>query len=461
MSTTFDVVFEEQILSRALRDVSYLKRAARICDVHHFGTKHHAWIWKQIRDVWDTYREPCSPKMLVARAKREFADADDRAPYLQLAKKLLKKKPKAAASALDELSIFVRFVNAQLALEKSAKALEGGNLDDVYDTMRTVGQRDLKPREYTQVRWIEEFAERQSERKHRREHPEEYTAIPTGLKRLDRIVTGVQLGELALVLGTTGRGKSVFLNNLAYHAMKVGYNVAYFGFEMPARQIAMRQDARWLQMAYKKFKDYDFTPSELRDIDRRLKRMKTKWAGRFQIFSMPVRSATINTVRGALDDARIESGFRAQLLILDSADHLLPDGKSESFRLDQANVYWGSKRLAEEDGYAVWSSTQAGKEYVNKTATAEAASESYDKGRIADLMLTLNEPKKHSRATTVVDDDEEDDDADDDDDISVATEGRYLEAHLAKYRDGESRISIPLDAQFSKMMITEAGDSED
>ena len=352
----------------------------------------------------------------------------------------------------------MRFVNAQLALEKSAKALEGDKIDDVYDIMRQVSQRDLRPREYTRIRWIEEFAERQAERKHRREHPEEYTSIPTGFKRLDRIITGVQLGELALVLGTTGRGKSIMLTNLAHHAMSRGYKVAYFGFEMPARQIAMRQDARWLQIAYKKFKDYEFSPSELRDINRRLKRMKGKWKGRFEIFSMPVRSADINTVRGALDDARIESGFRPQLLLFDSADHLKPTGKQESFRLDQANVYWACKGLAEEDGYAIWSSTQAGKEYATRIATAESASESYDKGRISDLMISLNEPKKNSRATKVVDDDE--DDTEPEDSMSEATRGRYLEMHLAKYRDGESRISIPLDAEFEKMMIQEAGTPE-
>ena len=336
----FDLAFEEQVLARSLRDVAYLKRAARICDVHHFGTKHHAWIWKQMREVWDAYREPCTPRMLVARAKREFGDPEDRAPYIQLAAKLVKKKPRSAAASLDEMSRFVRFVNAQLALEKSAKALEDEKLDTVYETMRTVSQRDLKPREYTRVRWIEEFEERQAERKRRKEHPEDYTSIATGFKRLDRVIGGVQLGELALVLGTTGRGKSVFLNNIAYHAMKTGYKVAYFGFEMPARQIAMRQDARWLKIAYKKFKEYEFAPSELRDIDRRLKRMRTKWQGRFEIFSMPVRSADINAVRAALDDAYSEDRFRAHLLIFDSADHLLPVGKSESFRLDQANVYW-------------------------------------------------------------------------------------------------------------------------
>ncbi|MGW8178188.1 MAG: DnaB-like helicase C-terminal domain-containing protein [bacterium] len=454
----FAIEFEEEVLARSIRDVMYLKKASRVLDAHHFGTKHHSWVWKQIRDIWDTYREPTTGKMLLVRAKRDFPDKDDRKPYLELCRKLLKLKPKAAASALDELSKFVRAVNAQLALEKAATALEKDKLDEVYDTMRQVGERDLKPREYTRVKWIEGFEERQAERKHRREHPEEYVSIPTGMARLDRIITGIQIGELGLVLGTTGRGKSIMLTNLAYYAVSRGYPTAYFAFEMPARQIAMRQDARWLQMPYRKFKEYDFSPSELRGIKARLDKMRPRFSDKFQIFSMPVRSADINAVRQALDDARIEDGFKPQLLLFDSADHLLPTGRSESFRLDQANVYWGCKGLAEEDGYAIWSSTQAGKEFATRTATAEAASESYDKGRIADIMVSLNEPRKHSRATKVLD---EDDDEDDDEETMAPTaRGKFMELYLAKYRDGASKLTIPLDAELEKMLISEIGPEE-
>lgn len=450
-----DIAFEEEILARALRDVTYLKRAARVLDEHHFATKAHSWVWKSIRATWDTYREPATPKLILARAARDFPDDEKRGPYLELASRLFKLKPTSASAALDELSVFVRTVNAQLALEAAAGDLERGKLDDVYAHLRKVSQRDLKPREYTQISWIEEFEKRQAERKHRREHPEEYTAIPTGLKRLDKVITGVQLGEVALVMGTTGRGKSVWLTNIAYNAVRCGWPTAYFGFEMPARQIAMRQDARWLQIAYNKFKDFNFTPSELAYVETRLKKMRKRFKSKFEIFSMPVRSADINTVRAALDDARIEKGFVPKLVILDSPDHMIPVGRAESYRIDQANIYWAVKGMAEEDGYAVWASTQAGKEFENKVATAESASESYDKARIADLIFTLNEPKKHSRATKIVD--EEDDDEAEDESKTPAAVGRYMEGFLAKYRDGASKFSIPLDAQLEKMMIMEAG----
>ncbi len=453
-----DISFEEEVLARSMRDVNYLKRASRVLDEHHFGTKQHSWVWKVTRSTWDKYRELPSAKLLLLTAKHDFAEDEKRQPYLELASRLLKLKPETSASALDELSRFVRTVNAQIALEKSAGFLEKGKLDDLYAAMRHVSSRDFKPREYTQIRWIEEFSKRQDERKHRREHPELYTCIPTGLRRLDKIIGGLQIGEVGLVIGTTGRGKSIMLNNLAYSAIRAGHPTAIFGFEMPARQIAQRMDARWLQIAYQKFKEYNFTPSEFRYIEMRLKKMRKKFRDQLQIFSMPVRSADVNTIRNALEDAKHENGFVPKLVLLDSADHLNPLENMKDMRLNQASVYWEVKGLAEEDGYAIWSSTQAGKEYASRTATAEATSESYDKARIADLILSLNEPKRETRATKIVEEDESGDDVAED---KPVTAGRYMELFLAKYRDGASKITIPLDAQLEKMMVSEAGLDEE
>ncbi len=458
MTFKIDIAYEEQVLARSMRDTNYLKRAARVLDEHHFGTKQHSWLWKTVRSTWDRHRERASAELILSSAKRDFPDDDKRQPYLELASKLIKTKPSKSSSALEELSLFVRTVNAQIALEKQATLLEKGKIDELYECMRQVSKRDFKPREYTQVKWIEEFEKRQEERKHRREHPELYTSIPTGLGRLDKVIGGLQLGELGLIMGTTGRGKSVMLTNIAYHAIRCGWPTAIFGFEMPARQIAQRQDARWLQIPYLKFKEYDFTPSELKYIKMRLRKMRPKFADKLQIFSMPVRSADINSIRNTLEDAKHEDGFAPKLIILDSADHLNPLENMKDMRLNQASVYWECKGLAEEDGYAIWSSTQAGKEYATKTATAEATSESYDKARIADLILSLNEPKRETRATKISDEDESEGEESSETPITI---GRYMEAFLAKYRDGASKITIPLDAALEKMMISEAGVDEE
>ena len=453
----FDKAFEEAVLSKALKDASYLKKAARILDDHHFNTPQHAWVWSKIKSTWNEYREVITKRLLIAKTKEDFTKSEDREPYVELARRLSKSKPKAADASLEELSKFVRAVNAQISLEQAAKSLERGDLEKTYETLRQLASKDLKPREYSHVQWIEGFEERQADRKRRKEHPEDHKVVPTGFKTLDGIIGGIQPGELGLILATTGKGKSILLNNFLYTAVKKEFNGVYFAFEMPAKQVAMRQDARWLGIPYKKFKNYDFSTKELRSIDRRYKKVKSKWENKAHILSLPIRGADMNSVRAALDDLQQDFGFRADVIFMDSGDHLKATRRYESFRLEQAAVYWDMKALAEDEGYGIWSSTHAGREWADSVATSEATGESYDKARIADMVISLNTPKDHSRSTKSK---IESDDGDEEESTEKAG-GEEVNLFLAKYRDGVSRRTIPMDADFSRILIEELETSEE
>ena len=463
----FDLEFEDAVLAQALRDEGYLKRASRVCESHHFGTKEHAWLWGVIHSVWSEYRERTPGKLVAARAAADFPEKDKRKPYLILARRLFKHKPVGPLAALDELSRFVRLVNAQLALEKGAEALEKGDVEACEQAMVSGSRSAVKERNYTHISWIEGFEERQATRKYEKEHPEEFTVIPTGIPRLDKALSGgARLGELGLMMGTTGRGKSIGLNNLVHTAISRSFPSVYFGMEMPARQIAMRHDARWLEMRYDQFKGYDFKPSELREIKGRLARGTKQYANQFHIISMPVRSASILDLRAVLDDLKAEHDFKPKLIIVDSGDHLrCTDKGMDSYRLQQAAVYWDMKRLAEEDGYMIWSSVQAGKEWAERIAMAEAASESYDKARIADLVVSINDPNARGRRRKSVEIETggtDDDDVEAEEVEGIVTPGVCrMEAWLAKYRDGLSKLRIPLDCDFSRMMVKEAEEIDD
>lgn len=462
----FDIEFEDEILSAALRDDAFLKRAARICEAHHFGTPEHSWIWKTIHDVWKSYHERATGKLIVAKARAEFKDPKKRKPYISLATKLIKGKPVHPKAALDELGKFVRSVNLQIALEKSAKALDDGKLDEAESAVQTATRGVAKERKYSHVQWVEEFDDRQASRKYEKEHPDEFRVVPTGLPTLDaKLGGGSRIGELNLVMGTTGRGKSVFCTNVTQAAVSRAINTLYIGTEMPARQLAARQDSRWTQLRYDQFKKYDFSPSELRQIRDRLKRETKRFKNRLHIISYPVRSASIDDIYGALEDLQTEHGFRPDLIVMDSGDHLRStDTSLKDYRLQQADVYWELSRLAEESGHVVWSSVQAGKEYANQTATAEGTSESYDKARIADLIVSLNDPLAGKRGKKV-EIEEEDPDEDDEDELEGEIVGdpgmKKLELFLAKYRDGESKLKIPIDGDFARMTLRESKPKEE
>lgn len=447
----FDVTFEDAILGEALRAPEFLSRAWRVLEGHHFSGRPRIWLWTAISARWKATKELLTPSLAKAALLRDVDDDDKRAPYLELLIRLYRSPPRSPAGALEELVKFAGLVDLQIGLERAAESLEKGDVDAARKAI-TPTLVDRRLRRYSLVSWFEEFDERQAAREHEAKHPETFKVVPTGWKRVDAAMSGgARGGELGLIMGTTGRGKSIGLNNIAMAALKRKFNVAHFAFEMPASQVATRADSLWTSVPYNRFKSWSLAPSDLELIRRRRASDAARFTGKYKIASFPVRTATVQDLVAALDDFIDEFGWRPDVLIVDSADHLISrDFKGESFRIQQADVYWAVKGLAEERKLVAWSSVHAGREWAARTATAEATSESYDKARIADTVISLNEPNKR-RHVEVSDDAEEDTEELED----FAPEPAKLELFLAKYRDGESRLKVAMNADFTRMRLAE------
>lgn len=460
-----DLEFEEMVLSASLRSDTYLQTAARTARGHHFATKHHTWVWEVLEASWNQNRERPTIGMFVEEARRAFKKVEERRGYLELLHKLIKEKPKSPKNALKYLTRFVAKVQYHKVTETLADALEAEDLEAAQKAFQAGTRVTAAERRYKHVRWMEEFEDRQARRKYEASHPGEFRVIPTGWPSLDRVLAGgVRTGEVALMMGTTGRGKSIAMNNIANRAVKAGFSVVIVGFEMGASQIAMRQDSTWSGYGYEKFKTYKFKPSEIRMLKLKRERMAKRFGNKLHILSFPVRSANIQDVGSALQDLKDEWSFKPDLVILDSADHLLAiESSKESFRLQQSEVYWSAKRLGEENNFAIWSSTHAGREWSDKIATAEASSESYDKSRIADLVASLNDPFAKGRRMKVIEVSGEEDEEEEAEIIGYAKGNgpRTLKIHLAKYRDGDSQFSFEVKADFARMRITEVKKRKD
>lgn len=456
----FDVDFEEQILAQCLKDKSYLQCAQGLLKSHHFSTHQHSWIWDAIQENWTKNAELLAPKLLLSIANRKYPDSSERKPILQLAAKIFKLDPEAPQSSLNELSQFTRYVTLQSAFEVGLKHIEKGDITKAWDVIKASTAKDFDRKQYDIVSWIEEFEKRLQDAKERRDNPDKFPFIKTGFKKLDGVIDGIQSGQLGLVIATTGMGKSITLNHLGYHGILQNYNVLHVSLEMGVQLVAMRYDSRFTGVLHKKFKLFGFDKDDLELIEAKLKKNKERFSNKLKIVSMPVRTCNLNNLRTLLEDVR-QSGFEPDLMIVDSADHMVGIGRFESTRLEHAQIYWGLKGLAEEESLPIWTSTQAGKEWEEKTIhRTGAASESYDKERICDIGISLNDIPATSRAskvTVVKEGEDETVDAVEESEVQIESAlGKFMEMVLVKYRDGESRIKIPVEAEFSRMLIKDA-----
>jgi len=450
-----DIEFEREVLSQCLKDPIYLRDAAPILKRRHFELKEHSWIWEVILKTWREFSEIPKVKKFVSEANRSFPDDDDRIPYLKTLKQIVDYDITSPDSSLDELRRFVRAAELEITLNKTVSFMEKGDWDSAYDPIVELVRNDLKSRSYTVSRWAEEANERQKEREDRKLHPDRYKTIPTGFRTIDRRIVGMQEGEFGLILGFTGRGKSIFCNHIGFQAICRGYNVVHFSTEMVADRVAQRYDSRFSGIEYKTFKHYLFNQEELENYNKLIQQGKKRFEGRLRIISTPLRYCDINMIRTALDDMLVEmKGNKIDMVIVDSGDHMQTIGNVENYRLSQANVYTDLKNLADEFGYVVWSTAQVGREWENKIATASSVSESLDKARLADLVLSINEPQNRSAKFSVIkkdNGDKEDMSADDIDDIKHGD----LEICVSKVRDDESKFSFRVESDLSRMLIRE------
>lgn len=67
------------------------------------------------------------------------------------------------------------------------------------------------------------------------------TGVPSGFKDLDELTSGFQPGDLIIIGGRPGMGKTAFALNITQHlGVELGEPVAFFSLEMSKEQVAMR-----------------------------------------------------------------------------------------------------------------------------------------------------------------------------------------------------------------------------
>ena len=446
----YDKEFEADVLAQCLIDSKFMRAAALVLDQIHFVVPEHAWIWKVMREQWLATSELAHPALFRSRIDSEPVTESDKRVKLDTILRIFKRAPKAPRTSLEELRRFTRAVRLQTAIESSIKLQEKGKWDEAWEPVRNAIRSDIQRSDYQVTHWAEEFQIRQGERRHRRENPSQYKCIPTGLRRLDRVITGASEGELCGIMAVTNRGKSILAMNFGFSAVTRGYGVIHFSTEMGHRKVAQRYDSRFTRIAYRKFKQFDFSDTELSELDRIFQTSSKRFAGRLKIVSTPLRACTIDMLRSAIDALRADMS-RLDMIIVDSGDHLQARGRFEKAYQAEASNFWDLKDLAEELQVPFWVTLQAGRDFETKIASTAAAAGSYDKSRICDLLISINEIAAAKDASSIVFRSEAKSEA-----LPDQTKGlKKLKLYLAKNRDDISRTIIPIEADLSRMLIQE------
>lgn len=201
---------------------------------------------------------------------------------------------------------------------------------------------------------------------------------------------GLPPGSLGFFLAPTNGGKSSALIQLGHDAALKGHNVLYVSAELSEDMIKRRFDACMTGIPIHNVKKE--AGSVRAAILSSPQYIAT--AQRIQVVEVPMGVARPSDIELVIERLK-KRGFLTNLLIVDYADNLRSQRKTEQYRLELVSIYTDLRAIAQRQHLVIWTASQmndAGTEAAEKKGgiiTIRHVNESRGKIQISDLCVAV------------------------------------------------------------------------
>ncbi len=269
----------------------------------------------------------------------------------------------------------VSFLRLSLEMtEDLVTLIDEGKDDEVRKAAKKIALLGSGKKRVYAGEYLEDAEERESIIKARRMKKD--VGIPTGIRLFDKATGGVMNGELAILAGETGIGKSIALENFGVHAWLNDLNVLYFSIEMTKTTIQFRIDSRLTGLKYMKFRLGDFDDKDLLLWKKEIRKLKAIKDNYFEIICLP-RGCTSLDIESEAERIQDVHGQKLDLIIVDYLNIMNPNGIMKIASKDwqaQSLIASELKELAVDfrnEGIAIWTGNQVtdegeGKSFIRK-----------------------------------------------------------------------------------------------
>ena len=372
--------FQESIVHALLVDHSFSEQMSEVIKFEYFDQKYLQFIVERIFKYHLKYKAFPTMPLLASIVRDELKVGSDKLLAQQIVEYLINiraNKNLGDLGFVKEKSLdFCRKCALKEAMEKSIDLMESEKYDAIVDVMKkavTVGTTPSLGHDF--------FEDSEA-----RFQPTIRNAIPTGISELDCreiLDGGVGTGELAIVIASTGVGKSHFLVQVGAHALTKGINVVHYTLELSETLTGKRYDSHLCNI------DFNDIPENKELILKTYEDHKDDW-GRLIIKHYPANMPTIQTLRAHLERCATK-GFIPGLIIVDYADIMRSSRQYDSLRHELKLVYEELRAFADELHLPVWSASQSNKEGASSDVVdLSNMSEAYGKAMVADIVLSLS-----------------------------------------------------------------------
>jgi replicative DNA helicase len=362
--------FQVKTLSCLVNDREFLQQVSDIVKPDFFDSEANKWVVKTTLEYFDDFKT--TPTMEVFKV--ELDKIKNEVVQVAVKEQLKEVYHSTKANDLDFVKeTFIDFCKNQTlksALLRSVDLLELGDYDDIrnlIDNALKAGTEKSVGHDY-----LEQLEDRYKE--------DARHTIPTPWDQINTLMCGgIGNGDLGLIVGNPGGGKSWALVDIGALAVRLGYTVFHYTLELSDVYVGRRYDARFTEIPVG---DLTLHKGKVRDTIDELR-------GNLIIKEFPAGQAGLNTIEAHIEKCEGQ-GIKPDMIILDYAD-LLKGGRSKEKRERLDDIYTNLRGLATAKKLPIWTVSQ-----VNRTASREniiqgdRISESYGKIMIVDFAMSLS-----------------------------------------------------------------------
>jgi len=258
----------------------------------------------------------------------------------------------------------------------------------IFQAQSVLSGEDMKVTDY-----VNTYEERQEKRKLYRDNPNLNPVIKTGITQLD-VQFQLKAPMIVDFMAPFKRYKSVFLNAFGYAALLQGYNVLHVVYENSKDLTMSRYDSMFSELNYYRVDNAVLTPDEKRKMDAMFEWMG-RWHNRLKLIKSTPKKTNMFDIEEICINEYERTGFKEDVIILDYVNIMGPSVKSREERIDQEQILWDIKQVAERRNSLVLTATQS-----NMSGVAEGRLSDTSRGKsigisqALDLSIAIDQTKE-------------------------------------------------------------------
>ena len=419
MSTEFIVT--EELQAKVLAFMVHNPEFAEVSKVHLtqelFSNKALQWFFTAIETAPIHLSAAALREELVQAARSHVIKSDEVSKYIGLYD-VIKKRPLPHEEEYlrDKMTIFIRTQAVKRAFEEGFDLAKSHQWDELASLMQEAVQAGMDLSDLG-TDYFAEVEARILDRANREAH----RRIPTGIPELDSLTYGgIKNGQVGLIVGGTGRGKSIFLGWLARTAVLLGKTVVYVSCELSAADIADRFDSMFAHIKINALNDYQ------QEIAERIGGAAALYGSNLWVKHYPTDTATVGTIKAYMRQLS-SIGVNPDLVLIDYLDLLKPHRTYNSAHEEIDAIMKAVVGFSSEFDVSVYTATQLNRAGLVMDTPDESAMAGYvGKQYHADMVWWMAQKPDEK-------------------------EDQIMRINISKNRNGPAGRTIKLDTDYAYM----------